>query len=122
FALLRPRAALAAAALLAVLFASSPAAADEALDPAALKKAKAATVRLKVTLPDNTTVQGSGFVIGSNLIVTNAHVLGMLRDESRKPKKVEVHIKGGTDEEKTIPGRVLGVDSGSDLGVVATPP
>src|SRR5919204_6975631 len=76
---------LAAAALFAVLCATSAAAADDALDPAALKKAKAATVRLKVTLPDNTVVQGSGFLINPTLVVTNAHVLGMLRDESRKP-------------------------------------
>src|SRR5262245_29732292 len=78
-----------------------PAPADEALDAAVLKKAKAATVRLKVTLPDNTVVQGSGFFAGKNLVLTNAHVLGMLRDESRKPKKVEVIVRGGTDEEKT---------------------
>src|SRR5207248_4043391 len=79
----RPRGAVPFGLLAAALcvLSPSPAAADEALDPAALKRAKSATVRLKVTLPDNSVVQGSGFVIGSNLIVTNAHVLGMLRDE-----------------------------------------
>jgi V8-like Glu-specific endopeptidase len=107
-----------AAALFAILCTSSAATADEALDAAVLKKTKAATVRLKVTLPDNTTVQGSGFIISPTLVITNAHVLGMLRDESRKPKKVEVLVKGGTDEEKTYAGQVLGVDSGSDLGVI----
>ena len=114
--------AVAAAALAAALLPAAAATADDALDPAPLKRAKAATVRLKVTLPDGTAVQGSGFAVGPNLVVTNAHVLGMLRDEGRKPKKVEVFVRGGTDEEKAVPGRVLGVDAGSDLGVVAVPP
>ena len=76
-------------------------------------------MRLKVTLPDDTVVQGSGFFgAGPNLVLTNAHVLGMLRDESRKPKKVEVIVNGGGADEKTYTARVLGVDSGSDLGVL----
>ncbi len=98
---------------------SAVTAADDTLDEATLTKAKAATVRLKVTLHDDTVIQGSGFFgAGPNLVITNAHVLGMLRDESRKPKKVEVIVKGGTKEEKMYTANVLGVDSGSDLGVL----
>src|SRR5262245_16904646 len=66
---------------------------DGRLDPELLKKVKRATVYLRVTLPDGQVVQGSGF-FGSyaGLVMTNAHVLGMLRPESQKPKKVEVVI------------------------------
>src|SRR4051794_25225293 len=108
---------LSALAALAATLSAAPA--DDGLDPAALARAKAAAVRLRVTLPDDTVVQGSGFFgAGPNLVLTNAHVLGMLRDESRRPKKVEVFVKGGTADEKVYPGRVLGVDAGSDLGVL----
>jgi hypothetical protein len=50
--------------------------------------------------------------------MTNAHVLGMLRPESRKPRKVEVVINSGQQGERTVPGQVVGVDSDSDLGLV----
>jgi S1-C subfamily serine protease len=107
-------------ATLFVLLTAAPAIrADDSLDVAIVKKTKAATVRLRVTLADGAVVQGSGFIAGSpNLVLTNAHVLGMLRDESRKPKKVEVIVHGGTANEKTYLARVLGVDNGSDLGVL----
>jgi S1-C subfamily serine protease len=108
-----------AAVLFCLLLGPAARAADDTLDAATLKKAKAAAVRLKVTLPDDSVVQGSGFFgAGPNLVLTNAHVLGMLREESRKPKKVEVIVNGGTDNEKTYTARVLGVDEGSDLGVL----
>src|SRR5262249_16725992 len=48
----------------------------------------------------------------------NAHVLGMLRPESQKPKKVEVVINSGEKDERTLPGQVLGVDPDSDLGLL----
>ncbi|MCE9562344.1 MAG: serine protease [Planctomycetes bacterium] len=123
FARTRPRRAvlfgLFVASLCVLVQSASLRAADDALDADTLKKSKAATVRLKVTLPDNSVIQGSGFFgAGPNLVLTNAHVLGMLRDESRKPKKVEVIVHGGTADEKTYIGRVLGVDAGSDLGVL----
>jgi hypothetical protein len=92
---------------------------DGRLDPDVLKKVKRATVYLRVTLPDGQVVQGSGF-FGSyaGLVMTNAHVLGMLRPESSKPTKVEVVINSGEKDERTLPGQVLGVDPDSDLGLL----
>jgi S1-C subfamily serine protease len=92
---------------------------DGRIDPAVLKTVKRATVYLRVTLPDGEVVQGSGFfAVTPGLVLTNAHVLGMLRPESRRPTKVEVVVNSGEANEKTFPGIVLGVDSGTDLGAI----
>jgi hypothetical protein len=89
------------------------------LDSEVLKKVKRATVLLHVTLADGSEVSGSGF-FGNirGLVMTNAHVLGMLRPESRKPRKVEVVINSGQQGERTLPGQVVGVDPDSDLGLI----
>jgi hypothetical protein len=92
---------------------------DGRLDAAVLKKTKDATVYLRITLQDGRVLEGSGFLgIHTGLVITNAHVLGMLRPESPKPKKVEVIIHSGEANERTFPGKVIGVDSDSDLGLV----
>ena len=108
---------------LCLLTASSARAADsKSIDPAALKKVKDSTVYLQVTLPDGSVVQGTGFVIGSPLILTNAHVLGMLDADSRPPQKISVVFRSGESDSRTVPGIVRGVDRESDLGVVRVDP
>ena len=53
---------------------------DGRIDAAVLKTVRRATVYLRVTLPDGEVVQGSGFfAVTRGLVLTNAHVLGMLR-------------------------------------------
>jgi hypothetical protein len=102
-----------------LLFASTARAEDKALEPAVLKKVKAATVSIQVKLSDDRIATGSGFLTDEpGLVVTNAHVLGMLDPDSRKPLKVDVTILSGTDKAKTLPGTILGVDRGGDLGLV----
>src|SRR5579872_1917742 len=90
-----PRLSLALA--LAWLAAALPApAGDGGLDPAVLKKVKAATVHLEVTLPNGDTVEGSGFFTDEpGVVLTNAHVLGMLDADSRPPVKVTVTVNSG---------------------------
>ncbi|HKI35892.1 MAG TPA: trypsin-like peptidase domain-containing protein [Gemmataceae bacterium] len=107
-----------AATLLAILV--GPARADAPkLDAAALKQAKRATVYLQVKLPDGSTVQGSGFLgVEPGLVVTNAHVLGMLDPDGRLPLRVDVTLNSGESDSRTLVGKVLGVDRGSDLGVL----
>jgi predicted Zn finger-like uncharacterized protein len=92
----------------------------------ATDKVKRATVYIHVTYPDNRQASGSGFfgaVENPNLILTNAHVVGMLAPESHKPKKVEIVINSGEANMKKTEARVLGVDRLSDLAVldVGTP-
>src|SRR5207253_8319797 len=89
------------------------------LDPAALKMVKQATAYLQVKLSDGRTAQGSGFFTDApGVIVTNAHVLGMLAADSRKPQQVQVVINSGEANSQTLAATVLGVDRNSDLAVL----
>ena len=123
FALVRiPLLLVSLAALAALLINTDSAPADDQIKVDVLKKVKQATVRLRVTQADGMQVEGSGFFgAGPGLILTNAHVLGMLRPESRKPRKVEIFINSGLPDEKTMIARTVGVDSSSDLAVLAIP-
>jgi hypothetical protein len=95
------------------------ASARDKIDQAALKKVKAATVYIRVTLPDGDISQGSGFVtISKGLIVTNAHVVGMLDNDSAKPSKIEVTFNSGEQDSKTVEVRVAYVDGDSDLALL----
>ncbi len=86
---------------------------------ATLKKVKQATVHLKVTLPNGQKAEGSGFFgIEPGIILTNAHVLGMFKADSRRPLKVETVIGSGAKGERTLTAKVLGVDTGSDLALL----
>jgi S1-C subfamily serine protease len=89
------------------------------LDAAALKKVKAATVYLQVKLLDGRVIQGSGFFTDEpGLVATNAHVLDMLDADSRKPRGVGVTVHDGMGKARTLAGKVVGVDRGSDLGLI----
>jgi predicted Zn finger-like uncharacterized protein len=84
-------------------------------------KVKKATVYIHVTFPDGRQASGSGFFGAPekpNIILTNAHVVGMLAPESRKPKEVEIVINSGEANMKKTQARVLGVDRNSDLAVL----
>jgi hypothetical protein len=61
------------------------------LDHKVLAKVKNATVFMKVVKADGSNGQGSGFFgVESGLVITNAHVLGTLKQEDPPPRKVEV--------------------------------
>ncbi|HZV04252.1 MAG TPA: trypsin-like peptidase domain-containing protein [Gemmataceae bacterium] len=92
------------------------------LDPAALRKVKQATVYLRVNLPNGDAAEGSGFLCSApGIVVTNAHVLGMLRSDSVPPTRVEVVLHSGERDEKKTTATVLGVDRSNDLAVVRLP-
>ncbi len=89
------------------------------LSDAVLGRVKAATVYLRVTLPDGRIGMGSGFFgLEKGIVLTNAHVLGMLDPDSRLPQRIDVVRDGGTPQEKSYLGQVLGVDRSSDLAVL----
>src|SRR5690242_7398694 len=70
-------------------------------------------------MPNGQVAEGSGFfVFEPGLIVTNAHVLGMLQKKSQPPNNVQVVVNSGEANEVTFNGQVLGVDRDSDLAVV----
>jgi S1-C subfamily serine protease len=87
----------------------------------ARKLVKAATVFIKVVMADGTAASGTGFFGVSeapNLVMTNAHVVGMLSGESKPPKEIEVRIHSGQEEEQRMPARVVAVDRSADLAVL----
>jgi S1-C subfamily serine protease len=83
-----------------------------------VKKVKQSTTYLRVTLPSGEVAQGSGFfALERNLVVTNAHVVGMLRS-STPPRRVEVVVRSGEANEAKRTGTLLGIDRENDLAVL----
>ena len=77
---------------------------------------------LHVTMPSGVTAEGSGFfAMERGIIVTNAHVLGMMLATSLAPKQVDVVQDSGLPTETKMLGEVLGVDRISDLAVIRVP-
>ncbi|MBL8793351.1 MAG: trypsin-like peptidase domain-containing protein [Planctomycetia bacterium] len=97
----------------------NPGTGDGSLTPQVRERVKRATVYLRVTLQNNSAAQGSGFfAVEPGIVLTNAHVLGMLVGQTRKPQKVEVVLNSGQPDERTLPGQILEVDRVSDLAVL----
>ncbi|MBI3822797.1 MAG: trypsin-like peptidase domain-containing protein, partial [Planctomycetes bacterium] len=89
------------------------------LPPELVPKLKEATVYLRVTMPSGQVAEGSGFLaVEPGIVITNAHVLGMLGAKSEPPRNVQVVLNSGLPNERMILGDVLGVDRASDLAVV----
>lgn len=64
---------------------------------------------------------GSGWLAEPGIVVTNAHVVGMLDPASRPPISVDVHFNAGTPQEKQFPAKILLVDHDNDLAVLELP-
>jgi hypothetical protein len=70
-------------------------------------------------MPGGGVSQGSGFfAVERSVLLTNAHVLGMLRADARPPQSVQVLCSSGEKDERAFPAEVLGVDRASDLAVL----
>jgi S1-C subfamily serine protease len=97
---------------------------DGKLSREAMDRVKRATVFLKVAMQGGV-ASGTGFFGDSdtpNLVLTNAHVVGMMSSESPRPARVEVIINSGEKDEKRTTAKVLGVDRSSDLAVLEIVP
>jgi S1-C subfamily serine protease len=85
-------------------------------------KVVSATVYMLVTQGDGRVAEGSGFLaFEPGLVLTNAHVVGMLKPEQEPPRQVNVVLYSGETNERSLTGTVLGVDRGADLAVVRVP-
>ncbi|HTU18065.1 MAG TPA: trypsin-like peptidase domain-containing protein [Gemmataceae bacterium] len=83
-----------------------------------VQKVKQSTTYLRVALADGNVAQGSGFfAVERDLVITNAHVVGMLRG-GRPPRGIEVVIHSGDAGEEKRAGTLLGVDRANDLAVL----
>jgi S1-C subfamily serine protease len=89
------------------------------IDPATVTRVKDSTVYLRVRLPNGGVAQGSGFLcLEPGIIVTNAHVLGMLRPDAAAPRTVDVVVHSGEANELKTTASVLAVDRTNDLAVL----
>lgn len=83
-----------------------------------LKRVKSATLYLRVTLADGSEAEGSGFFgVEKGLVLTNAHVLGMLKKKQR-PRRIEIVYHSGEADSRKFRGTILGVDANADLAVL----
>ncbi|MFL5329800.1 MAG: trypsin-like peptidase domain-containing protein [Gemmataceae bacterium] len=62
--------------------------------------------------------EGSGWFAEPGIVVTNAHVVGMLEKESPPPFSVKVFLYRGTKEEHGVTAKLLAVDRENDLAVL----
>ncbi len=96
--------------------------ARDTLDLNTLNKCKNATVFFDVESKFGGKWTGSGwFGLESNLIFTNAHVVGMTSRGSPKPAKMTVYLNSGTPQQREIPHsrmEILAVDREADLAVI----
>jgi len=96
-----------------------PANGDGSLARDVIDRVKRATVYLRVTIEAGNVAQGSGFfAVEPGVVLTNAHVLGMLVGKTRKPQRVEVVLNSGQGDERTLQAQILEVDRASDLAVL----
>src|SRR5207249_3398931 len=85
------------------------------IQPGSVQKVKRSTVYVRVERADGQTAEGSGFfALEPGIVVTNAHVVGMLAPRSRPPKHVDVVVHSGEPNEKKLAGELLGVDRRAD--------
>ncbi len=83
-----------------------------------VQKVKQSTAYLRVTWASGEVAQGSGFfVMDRDLVITNAHVVGM-KQGNIPPRRIEVVIHSGEDNEKKLPGILIGLDRQNDLAVL----
>jgi S1-C subfamily serine protease len=85
---------------------------------AVVKKVKKSTAYLRVSRPSGEVAQGSGFfALERGIVITNAHVVGMLKTAS-PPRSVDVVIHSGEADEAKLTGTIVGLDRENDLAVL----
>jgi len=86
---------------------------------AVLRKVKRRTALILVTIAEGH-ASGTGFFgVEDNVLVTNAHVLGMLNPDAEPPKTIDVVVDSGVpDKEQKFGAQILAVDRDADLAVL----
>jgi predicted Zn finger-like uncharacterized protein len=88
---------------------------------AVIERVKKCAVLIRVTEEEGLGY-GSGWFAEKHgdevYIVTNSHVVGMKEPAKPPPEKIEVILNSGTPEERTLEGKLLGLDREEDLAVI----
>lgn len=96
--------------------AERPTAAPASTTAADILKRSAALIRVTT---EEGTGNGSGFFcLEPGLMVTNAHVVGMMRPSDARPSGLEVVINSNEANERKLPASVLAVDRKNDLAIL----
>jgi S1-C subfamily serine protease len=91
------------------------------LTPEVLRKIKKSTVYIRTRTEEGES-EGSGFFGGEpGVVVTNAHVVGMLVPGSPEPKSLRVVRNKGEKDEASFPAKVVAVDHDADLALLSVP-
>lgn len=86
--------------------------------PSLLQRVRNATVHVRAMRPNGQWLEGSGFFVENQYVITNAHVLGMLEPGAPEPVRIEVTLYGGQANEQTIPAAGPTVDRANDLATL----
>ena len=89
--------------------------------PDVVDKVKKASVYIRVAFKNGKGGTGSGFVEkDSRLVVTNAHVVGLLEEKDRGPKAIELVFNSGEgpDKEYRYGGELVAFDKEHDLAII----
>lgn len=88
------------------------------ISPDTTQRVKKSTAHIRVTFANGLSGEGSGFfALERGLVVSNAHVVGMLHT-MEKPRTIEVTINSGEPDEYSRNAMILGVDQDEDLALL----
>jgi S1-C subfamily serine protease len=94
----------------------------ESLSSEVLRKVKRGTVFIRAMHQDGHGGTGSGFFcFNKGLVVTNAHVVGMLNPADPEPSTLEVILFSNERDELKLKGRVVRIDRKMDLALIQVP-
>jgi S1-C subfamily serine protease len=87
--------------------------------PETLQKVKRSTVYIRVVDGNGEGGTGSGFfAYETGIVLTNAHVVGMMEADSKPPRRIDVILNSGEKDERNLTGEVVAVDSQTDVAVI----
>lgn len=88
------------------------------ITPETTQRVKKSTAHIRVSFANGLAGEGSGFfALERGLVVSNAHVVGMLHT-MEKPRTIEVTMNNGEPDEYSRNAVVLGVDQDEDLALL----
>src|SRR5205814_6879016 len=86
--------------------------------PEVVERVKKGAVLIRVVMANGMGYGSGWFAQPDGIIVTNSHVVGMKELAAPPPERIEVILNSGTDQERTMSAKLLGLDREEDLAVL----